>query len=230
MKKSILFVIFILFVSTCKETVMAKEFRYPGQELNGTWQVVKHDLYSAKDTDSPEEIEKSWKSFLSSDDDNVISAMVLPIGQKIVFEMTGESIGYGIPGRYRDGMAIGMKLLFPISPEICKANAWDYLCDKNGNLDLYNKKKYIREKIKDDAYIVADVDSGLLNFKFTETDPFRRKLWPGIKKHSYSLSINDGTFLFFVYPMKGDNEILFSTYYDYGKEKYLFGILLKRIK
>jgi len=227
MKYPALFCIaFMLCICTPKESFADKELHYPGQELNGTWQVVKHELHSVKGTDSPEEMEKSWKSFLS--DDMFTSAMVLPIGQKIAFEMSGENIGYGIPGHYRDGMAIGMKLLFPISPEICKASRWDYLCNKNGNLDLNDK--YAREKIKDGAYTVTDVDSGLLNYNFIRTDPFLKKLWPNIKKYSYSLSMNDGSFLFSVYPMKGDNEILFLGYYFYNKEKYLFGILLKRVK
>jgi len=226
MKYPALFCIaFMLCICTPKESFADKEFRYPGQELNGTWQVVKHDFRGTKDMDSPE-TKKSFDSFLK--DDRYSTVMILPIGQKIVFEMTGESIGYGIPGHYRDGMAIGMKLLLPIVPEICKASGWNYLCDKNGNLDLYNEKKYIRKKIKDGAYTVADVDSGLLNYDLNGVGSEIRKLWPNIKKHSYTVSLNDGSFLFFVYPMKDDKEIMFNT--DFGEKRDMIGIILERIK
>jgi hypothetical protein len=146
---------FVFCAFMTQEAAMAKD--YHGKELNGTWEVVKWDFRGVKDMDAPE-VKDILNTF------NRSNAFVLPVGQKIEFWLTGDSHGISPFQRPRSGMDIGMKLVFPISKDICKLRTWSYLCDKNGNPDLSDED--IKKHIKDNALVITDVGDGMLNTVF----------------------------------------------------------------
>ena len=222
MNQRILFFIVFIFGICIGEMLMAKEFHYPGEELNGTWQVIKHDYRGVTDIDSPQ-----IKDFFDSSNDSVNSMFLLPDGQKIGFWMTGESHIINPLERPRSGMDIGMKLVFPLNKSLCKPGAWDYLCDKNGNFDLNNID--IKKNIKDNSYIVAEPDGGMLNHDFLTAQAFAylKSLWPNLKNYYYIVNINDGLNYFNIYPVKNNEEIMILAG---GTGKAWFGMLLKRVK
>ena len=197
---------------------MAKEFHYPGQELNGTWQVVKHDYRDIKDTNSP-----AVKKFLDPLNNTISAMLLLPDGQKISFELTGESQMISPLQHPRSGMNIGMKLIFPLDKRLCNSGFWKFLCDKNGNFDLE------KSKIKNNSYIITKNDAGMLNPEFLVKRQlaYMKVLWPNIKNYSYNINFNDGTVQFDVYPMRSGDEILIFSVLDDGSS---IGLLLKRIK
>jgi len=214
MKTITLFSITVLFcIGICQEPLMAKEFRYPGQELNGTWQVVKNDL-TAKDADR----------------------IFLPVGQQIGIFVTGERRTYKLFDRSTlSGTSAGMKLIFPLNKNICKSNSvWDFLCNDNGTFNLNDKD--IKPNIRYGAYFITGFDGayegedfGLLNqvsLNATTLTDFQ-KIWPDIKNYYYELTISNGYDRYKIYPMNKGNEILLLGYS--GKSK-LFPELLRRVK
>jgi len=198
---ALLFVVSIFCICAPSETILAREVQYVGQELNGTWQVVKNDI-----------------PFEGADE------VFLPIGQKVAFWLTGDSHGYSPLQRPRTGMDIGMKLILPIDKSVCKLSAWNYLCDKNENLKLDG------DNIKNDAYVVTDADDGLLNKEFMGTKELAviKKNWSkNIKNYFYHLNMNDESRSYDIYPMKNGNEILvFSSWTGVIQ----FPALLRRVK
>jgi hypothetical protein len=194
-------IILVCCIGMPAEILLAKGANYPGKELNGTWEVIKNDIYM--------------------EDSNEI---FLPIGQKIAFWLTGDSHGYGEIQRARTGMDIGMKLVFPIDKNICKLKAWDYLCDESGNFDLD------KAWIKNNAYIVTSSDNGLLSSISMDTEYLAiiKKNWSkNVKKYYYYLNMNAEVRSYDVHPMKNGNEILIFGSSVYGSQ---FPALLRRVK
>jgi len=121
-------------------------------------------------------------------------------------------------------MEIGMKLIFPIDNGVCKLNAWDFLCDSSGKVNLNH---LINQKgIKDDGYIVTNDSQGLLNTAFMKAKEvviFKKDWSMNIKSYYYYLDMNGGSHSYSIYPIKNGDEI------------FLFGpgglpALLKRVK
>jgi len=195
------FVVIILCIFAPNEAILAKGFRSSGQELNGTWQVVKNDI-----------------PFEDADE------VFLPVGQKIAFWLTGNSHGYGPLQRPRTGMDIGMKLMLPIDKNICRLQAWHYLCDEHGNLAID------KNHIENNAYIVTDTDRGLLNvtvMRAKDAADFRKNWQQNIKNYSYNLNMNAESRLYEIHPMKNGNEILIFGVWSGGIQ---FPALLRRVK
>jgi len=197
----------------------ASERNYPGKELNGTWEVVKWDFHGVKGMDSPE-----VKEFFSSSHN---SAIILPVGQIIGFWLTGERTGFITVGRRVSGYAVGMKLFLPISNDVCNVGAWKYLCNDNGNVDLSDKD--LKNDIKGDALVVTDSYQGMLNlgYPLPKSMVFYKKLWPNIKNFFYDLNMNDGGYIYSIFPTKNKDEIIF---FAPGKGESWFGVVLRRVK
>jgi len=195
------FVVIILCICVPKETILAKGSRYPGQELNGTWQVVKNDI-----------------PFEGADE------VFLPVGQKVAFWLTGDSHGYGPFQRTRTGMDIGMKLMLPMDKNICGLKAWDYLCDEHGNLNLD------KNDIEGNAYVVTDESRGLLNvvvMRGKESVDFKKNWRKDAKNYYFNLNMNAESHLYDIHPMKNGNEILI---FSFGAGVTRFPALLRRVK
>ena len=220
MSRKIIFLIVFVLCVYWSNVLMAKEFHYPGEELNGTWQVVKHDYRGVKDMNSLE-----VKQFFDSLSGSRI--FQLPDGQKIAFWMTGESHVINPYERPRSGMDIGMKLVFPLDKRLCKTAGWDYLCDEQGNFKFTDPD--IKKNIKDNAYITTNTDEGMLNHNLMSVVEltYMKSHWPNIKNYSYNINLNDGDTDFDVYPMKDNNELLIRGGWSAESE---FILILKRIK
>ena len=220
MNRKIIFLIIFVLCIYWSSVLMAKEFHYPGEELNGTWQVVKHDYRDVKDMNS-----KAVKMFF----DSLSSSRMfqLPDGQKIAFWMTGESHVINPYEHPRSGMDIGKKLVFPLDKRLCKTAGWDYLCDEQGSFKFTDPD--IKKNIKDNAYITTDTDEGMLNHNLMGAIElaYMKSRWPNVKNYSYDINLNDGDNHFNAYPMKDGNELLIRAGWLDGND---FILILKRIK
>ena len=219
-KYILLCVFFTLGMSIPQEVLVAKEFHYPGQELNGTWQVVKHNYWGVEDVNAP-----YVKEFFNNPSNDFLNSMfLLPDGQKIGFWLTGDGHMISPLQHPRSGMDIGMKLIFPLDKRLCNSGAWDFLCDKNGNIKPEKKDP------KENSYTIATEGQGMLNPDFLSKQQLAhmKARWPNIKNYSYNINLGDGLFNFDIYPMKNNNDILIAI--PLPSKGAWAGVLLKRVK
>ena len=114
------FIVLVLVFVSCTGLAIAQKFRYPGQELLGTWRIVRYDLSEFKQPVPQEVLDGLFDiSFL------------LPPGQLI--EVTFNGI-YAQPPAKTSRPWLNFKIISPISDQICQFGIWKRSICENGKV------------------------------------------------------------------------------------------------